>query len=118
MIKSFHDLKVYQMARKMEIEIFRITRKFPSEERFSLIDQIRRSSRSVKANIAEGWGKRVYTHVFKRHLVDFLGSKDETKSWLESARDCDYISEKEFETLTNAYDELGSKIFTLWQTWK
>lgn len=57
MIQSFRDLEVYQIARKLESEIFTLSRKFPLEEKYSLIDQIRRSSRSIKANIAEGWGK-------------------------------------------------------------
>ena len=118
MIQSFQDLEVYQLSRKMEVEIFQLSRKFPQEEKYSLTDQMRRSSRSVKANIAEGWGKRINADVFKRHLVDSLGSKDETISWLESALDCGYMSEAEFEFLRKSYDSIGSKIYQLWNNWK
>ena len=118
MIQSFNDLEVYQIARKLEKEIFNLTKKFPAEEKYSLTDQIRRSSRSVKANIAEGWGKKFYVDVFKRHLIDSSGSKDETISWLQSALDCNYISEEVFNSLYKEYDILGSKIFKLWENWK
>ena len=118
MIQSFDDLEIYQLAREVEVEVFELSKRFPSEEKYSLTSQIRRSSRSVKANIAEGWGKKVYVEVFKRHLIDSLGSKDETKSWLESAFDCNYISETEFKILMKKCDTLGSKIFRLWENWK
>jgi four helix bundle protein len=64
MIQSFQDQEVYQLSRKMEIEIFHVSTRFPKEEKYSLTDQMRRSSRTVKANIAEGWGKRMYAEVF------------------------------------------------------
>jgi four helix bundle protein len=95
-----------------------LTKKFPSEEKYSLTDQIRRSSRSVKANIAEGWGKKIYIDVFKRHLVDSLGSKDETLSWLQSALDCKYISQDVYKKLYQDYSNLGGKVFKLWENWK
>jgi len=93
-IKSFRDLEVYQLARKLALQIFELNKTFPPEEKYSLTDQIRRSSRSVKANIAVGWGKRIYEDVFKRHLIDAMGSLEETKSWLLSGYDCKYIIEK------------------------
>jgi four helix bundle protein len=117
-IKTFLDLEVYQIARKLALEIFELTKKFPSEEKYSLTDQIRRSSRSVKANIAEGWGKRNYTDVFKRHLIDSLGSLEETKSWLISCHDCSYIINEVYNGLAKEYDLLGGKIYTLHQNWK
>ena len=118
MIQSFNDLEVYQAARKLELRIFELSKNFPPEEKYSLTDQIRRSSRSIKANIAEGWGKKIYIDVFKRHLVDSLGSKDETLSWLQSGHDCKYISEEEYKNLYKDYDNLGGKIFKLWENWK
>lgn len=69
-VKTFLDLEVYQQARQLAKEIFNLTIKFPPEEKYSLTDQIRRSSRSISANIAEGWSKRIYINSFKRHLVD------------------------------------------------
>jgi four helix bundle protein len=118
MINSFNDLEVYKISRKLEVRIFNLTKLFPPEEKYSLTDQIRRSSRSIKANIAEGWGKKIYPEVFKRHLIDSLGSKDETISWLQSAYDCHYISESVFNDLFEEYDFLGGKIFKLRENWK
>lgn len=118
MIQPFNDLEVYQIARKLANEIFELSKKFASEEKYSLTDQIRRSSRSIMANIAEGWGKKIYIDVFKRHLVDSLGSKDETLSWLQSAYDCKYISEEIYMKLYQEYSTLGGKIFKLWENWK
>jgi four helix bundle protein len=117
-IKTFQDLEVYQVARKLAKEVFSLTKKFPPEEKYSLTDQIRRASRSIKANIAEGWWKRFYEDVFKRHLIDAMGSGEETKLWLISAFDCNYINEKEFEYLFNQYDLPGSKIYKLHQNRK
>ena len=72
----------------------------------------------MKANIAEGWGKKIYIEVFKRHLVDSMGSKDETISWIESAYECKYITIEEFQSLTKEYELLGGKLYTLWKTWR
>ena len=117
-IERLLDLEVYRIARKLAVEVFLMTKQFPSEEKYSLTDQIRRSSRSVKANIAEGFGKKLYPEVFKKYLIDALGSLEETKSWLFSAVDCNYISNERFESLFEAYDNLGGKIFKLHQKWK
>jgi four helix bundle protein len=117
-IKSFRDLEVYQLAHKAAMAIFKISKNFPSEEKYSLTDQIRRSSRSVAVNIAEGWGKRIYENNFKRHLVDSQGSLEETKAWLLFATDCSYINEKEFTLHWTMYEELGSKIFNLHDKWR
>ena len=77
-IKSVKDLKVYQIAYQLAMEIFEITKKFPKKETYSLTDQMRRSSRSVAINIREGFAKRKYEQVFIRHLNDSLGSSEET----------------------------------------
>ncbi len=108
-IKSFLDLEVYQLAHKFAMEIFKITKKFPSEEKYSLTDQIRRSSRSIAVNTAEGWGKRIYVGNFKRHLVDGMGSLEESKSWLLFARDCDYITIDLYNQLLTDAEVLGTK---------
>src|SRR3954464_1416855 len=91
-INSFLDLEVYQLAHKFAMTIFVLTKRFPPEEKYSLTDQIRRSSRSIAVNTAEGWGKRIYTGNFKRHLVDGMGSLEESKSWLIFTKDCYYIT--------------------------
>ena len=86
-IKTFTDLDVYNLSHELAMEVFYLTQKFPPEEKYSLTDQVRRSSRSVAVNIAEGWGKRIYPANFKRHLVDSNGSLEETKSWLLFSKD-------------------------------
>jgi four helix bundle protein len=94
-IRSYRDLQVYQYSYSLAMEVFHLTKTFPKEEMYSLIDQLRRSSRSVAANIVEGWAKRHYENVFKRHLLDSIGSCDETKLWLDIALDCRYITSQE-----------------------
>ena len=78
-IKSVKDLKVYKVAFDLAMEIFKLTLDFPKEERYSLTDQIRRSSRSVAINIREGFAKKRYENVFIRHLNDSIGSSEETR---------------------------------------
>lgn len=87
-LRSIKDLKVYQLAYKLAMEIYSITKAFPAEEKYSLTDQIRRSSRSVAINIREGYAKRKYEQVFIRHLNDSLGSSEETRGWLDFAHSC------------------------------
>jgi four helix bundle protein len=117
-IKTFSDLEIYNSSHKMAMKIFFLSKKFPLEERYSLTDQIRRSSRSVAANIAEGWGKRIFPLQFKRHLVDSLGSLEETKSWLMFSRECEYLHSVDFDELFKEYDDLGGKIWRLHEVWK
>ena len=83
--KSFRDLLVYQKARQLAQEIFQVTSTFPREEMFSLTDQIRRSSRSIGAQIAEAWAKRRYERHFLSKLTDADGEQQETQHWLETA---------------------------------
>lgn len=117
-IKTFLDLEIYTLSRQLAKEIFQLTLKFPAEEKYSLTDQIRRSSRSVKSNIAEGWGKRIYINSFKRHLVDSNGSLEETKSWCISTLDCKYISEEVFNDFINKAEIIGGKLWKLHDTWQ
>ena len=117
-IRTFQDLDVYRLAHGLAMGIFRETKKFPKDEKYSLVDQIRRSSRSVAANIAEGWGKRHYPELFKRQLVDAMGSVEETKSWLLFSLDCGYMRREEKEEMFQKYEELGAKLFKLHENWK
>jgi four helix bundle protein len=117
-INTFLDLEVYQLAHKFAMDVFEITKSFPNEERFSLTDQIRRSSRSIAVNTAEGWGKRVYVGNFKRHLVDGMGSLEESKAWLIFARDCKYITIDIYTQLHFEAEVLGSKLRRLYDNWK
>ena len=117
-IKTFGDLNVYQLAHALAMKIFEATKTFPKEEKYSLVDQIRRSSRSSAANIAEGWGKRRYPELFKRHLIDAIGSCEETKCWLLFSLDCGYLIQDPYRKLLAGYEELGAKLFKLHDHWR
>jgi len=118
MIKSLFDLDVFKLSYSFAMDIFNITRSFPKEEKYSLTDQIVRASRSVSANIAEGFGRRTYENEFKKHLVYAMGSLEETKVWLLFSKDCLYISPEAYETFCKKYDEIGSRLYKLFQNWK
>ncbi|SRR5258706_10173389 len=100
------------------MEVFKISKMFPKEERYSLTDQLVRSSRSVCATITEGWGKRIYENEFKKHLVYAMGSLEETKTWLSFARDCNYFTIEVFDALNSKCNELGAKIYKQFENWK
>ncbi len=106
-IESFRDLKVYQSAFKLQQEIFEISKGFPKEELYSLTDQIRRSSRSIGANIAEAWHKRRYQAHFVSKLSDSDAEQAETQHWLDSARACGYISHEKHNTLLEKCMKIG-----------
>jgi four helix bundle protein len=89
---GFRDLKVYQLAYRLAMEIFHESKSFPPEEKYSLTDQIRRSSRSVAANIAEGYRKKRYVKMFVSKMADADGEATETQVWLDFALDCGYMS--------------------------
>jgi four helix bundle protein len=108
--RSFRDLNVYQEARITARKIFELSREFPPEERYSLTDQIRRSSRAVKAMIAEAWGRRRYKAVFVNKLDEALGEATETESWLDDARDALYLSTEEFDALDSKYISIGQML--------
>lgn len=118
MISSYKDLKVYQRSYKLAMTIFNMSANFPKEEKYSLTSQIIRSSRSISANISEGWAKREYENIFKQHLIHSLGSASETQTWLSFSLDCKYISEVEFEKLNQEVDEICMMITKLHQRWK
>jgi four helix bundle protein len=105
--KSFRDLLVYQKSRQLSKEIFELTSSFPKEEMFSLTDQVRRSSRSVGAQIAEAWAKRRYEKHFVSKLTDSDGEQMETQHWLETAFDCGYIDQKRRIQLVDKCLEIG-----------
>src|SRR5213076_2254215 len=107
--RSFRDLNVYRQARETAKNIFELSREFPAEERYSLTDQIRRSSRAVKAMIAEAWGRRRYKAVFVIKLDEALGEATETESWLDDARDA-YLSIEEFDALDSKYVSIGQML--------
>jgi len=118
MIKSFTDLEVYTLSHNLAMDIFRSSRNFPVDEKYSLTSQIVRSSRSVCANIAEGYGKKAYAAEFKKHLIYSVGSLEETKAWISFALDCNYIEMEKVEMLRLKADEIGAKLFKLYSNWK
>ncbi|PYT01035.1 MAG: four helix bundle protein [Acidobacteria bacterium] len=103
-IRSYRELRVYQNAFRAAMRIFELTKKFPAEEKWSMVDQIRRSSRSVCTNLAEAWRKRRYPAHFVSKLSDSEGEADETRVWLEFAFASKYISQDVFDELDLSYD--------------
>ena len=103
-IKSHKELRVYQAAIDAAMRIFEITKRFPVEERYSMTDQMRRSSRSVCSNIGEAWRKRRYSAHFVSKLSDSEGEAEETRVWLDLAFRCKYITEAEALDLDQTYD--------------
>lgn len=103
-INTHKDLKVYQLSFETGMEIFKLSKGFPTEERYSLTDQIRRSSRSVSGNLAEAWRKRRYPKSFVAKLSDSEGEAAETQVWLDYALACGYINREQHEMLYTKYD--------------
>jgi len=108
--KSYKDLNVYRNAMEAAFEIFTITKGFPSEEKYSMTDQIRRSSRSVCANLAEAWRKRRYKAAFIAKLSDAESEAAETQSWIAIADKCGYLSESFVVSMNDRYDHIMSQI--------
>jgi four helix bundle protein len=106
-VKSFRDLQVYQLSRTLCSEIFELSKTFPADEKYSLITQIRRSSRSIGGQIAEAWGKRLYRPHFISKLTDADSEQLETQHWIGIARECDYITTEDETSLIQRYEEIG-----------
>ena len=107
LVKHFRDLRVYRTAFDAAMQIFELSKKWPLEERYSLTDQVRRSSRSVCEQIAEAWRKRRYPAHFRSKLTDADSEAAETQSWLEFAFRCGYITKECFETLDAEYENIN-----------
>lgn len=110
---SFRDLHVYQKARRVSQELFQLTKKFPKEETYSLTDQIRRSSRSIGAQIAEAWGKRRYQKHFISKLTDAGAEQLETQHWCDVAHDCGYVSQDQHAQINDALSEIGRMLSSM-----
>ena len=109
-VKSFRNLDVYKLSREVSREIYVISRSFPSEEKYSLTDQIRRSSRSVGAQIAEAWGKRRYELHFISKLTDADSEQLETQHWLEISEESGYIVSETSENLLQKCESIGKML--------
>jgi four helix bundle protein len=112
-IRHFRDLEVYQLAMESAMGIFEASKKFPAEEKYSLTDQIRRSSRSVCANIAEAWRKRRYPNAFVSKLSDAEAESAETQVWLEFAVKCGYLDQAITNKLEEDYDHIMGKLVNM-----
>jgi four helix bundle protein len=112
-IQSHLGLDVYKLAFVSAMKIYELSKHFPKEETYSLTDQIRRSSRSVCANIAEGWRKRRYEAAFVSKLTDAEAEAAETQTWLDFASECDYLSEDIRQELWQNYDHVIGKLVNM-----
>ncbi len=113
LIRTHRNLEVYQLAFDFAMKIFELSKSFPKEERYSLTDQVRRSSRSVRANLAEAWRKRRYQASFLSKLSDAEAEAAETQVWLEFAVACEYLDPEEGRDLSASYDNVLGKIVNL-----
>ncbi len=112
-IRHFKELRVWQAAMDAAMSIFEMTRGFPPEERYSMTDQMRRSSRSVAANIAEAWRKRRYPAAFISKLSDAETEAAETQTWIEFAFRCGYVAKSEADSLMAEYERICSQIIVM-----
>jgi len=113
LLRSHHELEVYQIGFEAAMQIFELTKQFPMEERFSLTDQIRRSSRSLCANVAEAWRKRRYEGSFLVKLSDSEAEAAETQTWLEFAVKCGYLDTNTARELYQTYDNILGKLVNM-----
>ena len=105
-IESYKDLRVFQNAMDAAMRIFELTKDFPPEEKYSMVDQMRRSSRSACTNIGEAWRRRRYRAAFIAKLNDSESEACETQVWVEFARRCEYLEEETCQELDATYDEI------------
>jgi len=112
-ITRHQNLDVYKRSFQAAMQIFEVSKQFPKEETYSLTDQIRRSSRSVCANLAEAWRKRRYEAAFVNKLNDSEGESAETQTWLEFAVKCGYLNAQDGRALFKVYDEIIAMLVTM-----
>ncbi len=113
LIRSHFDWDVFKQAYRAAMEVFHVTKRFPADERYSLTDQVRRSSRSVSANLAEAWRRRRYEGTFLMRLNDAEAEAAETQTWLAFAVSCDYVKKDEVAELVGAYDTIIGTIVNM-----
>ncbi len=111
--KGFKDLKVYQLAYVLAMEIFHETKHFPIEEKYSLTDQIRRCSRSIAAQIAEAWKKRKYEKAFISKLIDCSSEATEVQVWIDMSFDCGYLSKEKHKGISEKCDEVNRMLYAM-----
>ena len=112
-ISNFRDLRVYKLAFELQQEVFETSKRFPAEEHYALTDQIRRSSRSIGANLSEAWQKQRYLAHFVSKLTDADGKQAETQHWLDTALACNYLTEREEKGLLGKCSRIGQMLGTM-----
>jgi four helix bundle protein len=112
-IKNVRDLSVYNLAFDAAMEVFNVTRSFPKEEKFSLTDQIRRSSRSVCSNLSEGWHKRQYMPAFRSKLADSMQEASETQTWLDFSLALGYLRVEDYDKFYEQYEHIIAQLLTM-----
>jgi len=117
-VKNYSDLLVYKQGYRLALDVSRLTKRFPREEQFELGRQLRRSARSVPANIVEGWTKRNSAAEFKRHLLIAAGEVAECKFWIELAADEGLCEKVPASQLIENFSKLGFMIHKLWKEWR
>ncbi len=117
-IRTYRDLDVYQESYEAAMAVSKLTKKFPPREQLELARQLRRSARSIPANIAEGWAKRDSAPEFKRYLQMAVGSCHETEVWLSMSKDEGYITREEHDALAKKYERIGVMLRSLWKQWR
>ena len=117
MIQSYRELEIYNRSYEIALKLHEVTKKYPESERYDLVSQIRRCSKSIPTNIAEGWGRNSKEE-FKRFARISLGSCDEIQVHLSFSKDLKYLTEQEYEELSKEYNEIGRMLNTTIQKWK
>jgi four helix bundle protein len=117
-VRTYSDLLVYQQAYRLALDVSKVTKVFPKQEQFEIGRQIRNCSRSVAANIVEGWAKRNSAAEFKRHLMIAIGECAETKFRIDLASDEGFVEAKRAGTLGSEYGKLGFMLHNLWKEWR
>jgi len=119
MAKSFEELEVFKRAYKASLQIHKISKNFPKDEIFSLTDQIRRCSKSICANLAEGFAKQIASRKeFKRYILISLASSDEVRVWLRYCLDLEYINKEEWQNFRQEYLEISKMLQGLYKSIK
>lgn len=111
--RGYRDLKVFQLSYSQALEIYQISKSFPSEEKYSLTDQIRRCSRSIPANIAEAWRRRKYEKAFVSKLIDSSAETAETEVWLDFCRDFEYITNEKYLHFMEKNEEVAKMLTSM-----
>ena len=117
-VRTYSDLLVYKQAYRLGLDVSKLTKEFPRQEQFETGRQIRNCSRSVAANIVEGWAKRNSAAEFKRHLMIAIGECAETKFWIDLAADERFIEAERATMLGSEHGKLGFMLHNLWKEWR